>query len=104
MHRSLSLIAGLGLAAIAFAPLSASAATTSVPALAAPDASSTQLAHYPWWRSDDRGWHRERHYRRHSYARYCERLRRACAYKYERGEVGQGNCRRYRNECGRRYY
>jgi hypothetical protein len=31
---------------------------------------------------------------------YCERLRRACVYKAERGEVGEGNCRRYRAECG----
>lgn len=29
----------------------------------------------------------------------CERLRRACIYKEERGEVGEGNCRRYRQEC-----
>ena len=34
--------------------------------------------------------------------RYCERLRRACAYKGQRGEVGEGNCRRYRSECGGR--
>jgi hypothetical protein len=34
-------------------------------------------------------------------ASYCERLRRACEYKNERGEEGQGNCRRYREECGR---
>lgn len=34
--------------------------------------------------------------------RYCERLRRACVYKEERGEVGEGNCRRYRAECGGR--
>ena len=33
---------------------------------------------------------------------YCERLRRACAYKEQRGEVGEGNCHRYRAECGRR--
>jgi hypothetical protein len=33
---------------------------------------------------------------------YCERLRRACIYKEERGEVGEGNCRRYRAECGGR--
>ena len=33
--------------------------------------------------------------------RYCERLRRACVYKEERGEQGEGNCRRYRRECGR---
>lgn len=39
------------------------------------------------------------HYRR---GRYCERLRRACLYKEERGEVGEGNCRRYRSECGGR--
>jgi hypothetical protein len=30
----------------------------------------------------------------------CERLRRACQNKEERGEVGEGNCRRYREECG----
>jgi len=35
---------------------------------------------------------------------YCARLRRACIYKYERGEVGEGNCRRYRRECGSRRY
>jgi hypothetical protein len=32
-------------------------------------------------------------------SRYCERLRRACAFKEERGETGEGNCRRYRREC-----
>ena len=31
---------------------------------------------------------------------YCARLRRACQFKEERGEVGEGNCRRYRAECG----
>jgi hypothetical protein len=34
-------------------------------------------------------------------SRYCRRLRRACEFKYERGEQGEGNCRRYRRECGR---
>ena len=34
--------------------------------------------------------------------RYCRRLRRACENKDIRGEVGEGNCRRYRRECGRR--
>ena len=34
---------------------------------------------------------------------YCRRLRRACEFKYERGEVGEGNCARYRRECGRGY-
>jgi hypothetical protein len=33
--------------------------------------------------------------------RYCRRLRRACEYKDERGERGEGNCRRYRRECRR---
>jgi hypothetical protein len=32
----------------------------------------------------------------------CETLRRACENKRELGEVGEGNCRRYREECGRR--
>jgi hypothetical protein len=34
--------------------------------------------------------------------RYCRRLRRACENKDIRGEVGEGNCRRYRRECGGR--
>ena len=34
------------------------------------------------------------------YSRYCARLRRACEFKHERGEAGEGNCRRYRRECG----
>jgi hypothetical protein len=34
-------------------------------------------------------------------SRYCRRLRRACENKDVRGEVGEGNCRRYRRECGR---
>jgi hypothetical protein len=29
----------------------------------------------------------------------CERLHRACVYKQQGGEVGEGNCRRYRAEC-----
>lgn len=33
--------------------------------------------------------------------RYCRRLRRACEFKEERGESGEGNCRRYRRECRR---
>jgi hypothetical protein len=36
-------------------------------------------------------------------SRYCARLRRACEFKNERGEVGEGNCRRYRRECGYGY-
>ena len=33
--------------------------------------------------------------------RRCRRLRRACEFKDKRGERGEGNCRRYRRECGR---
>jgi hypothetical protein len=36
---------------------------------------------------------------RYERSRYCERLRRACRFKDERGETGEGNCRRYRREC-----
>jgi hypothetical protein len=32
----------------------------------------------------------------------CDTLRRACANKGELGERGEGNCRRYREECGNR--
>ena len=32
-------------------------------------------------------------------SRYCRRLRRACENKDVRGEMGEGNCRRYRREC-----
>ena len=32
----------------------------------------------------------------------CETLRRACANKGALGETGEGNCRRYREECGGR--
>lgn len=33
-------------------------------------------------------------------SRYCQSLRTACVYKEELGETGEGNCRRYRSECG----
>jgi hypothetical protein len=36
-------------------------------------------------------------------SRYCRRLQRACEFKHERGEAGEGNCRRYRRECGGRW-
>jgi hypothetical protein len=29
----------------------------------------------------------------------CEELRRACEHKNELGELGEGNCRRYRQTC-----
>ena len=31
---------------------------------------------------------------------YCQRLRWRCEHKYELGQEGEGNCRRYREECG----
>ena len=31
---------------------------------------------------------------------YCQRLRWRCEHKYELGQEGQGNCQRYREECG----
>jgi hypothetical protein len=34
---------------------------------------------------------------------YCDQLRRACENKDSLGEVGEGNCRRFREECGRVY-
>lgn len=34
---------------------------------------------------------------------YCDQLRRACENKDALGEGGQGNCRRFREECGRGY-
>ncbi len=31
---------------------------------------------------------------------YCQRLKWKCDHKYELGQEGEGNCRRYRAECG----
>jgi hypothetical protein len=31
---------------------------------------------------------------------FCRRLRRACEFKHERGQAGEGNCARYRRHCG----
>jgi hypothetical protein len=35
-------------------------------------------------------------------AQNCEELRLACERKQELGEVGEGNCRRFREQCGER--
>ena len=35
-------------------------------------------------------------------SRRCERLQRSCEMKDRLGEQGQGNCRRFREECGGR--
>jgi hypothetical protein len=36
----------------------------------------------------------------HSRYERCRELRAACMHKDELGEQGQGNCQRYRHECG----
>lgn len=36
------------------------------------------------------------------YGSYCQRLRYACVYRERLGERGEGNCARYRRECGGR--
>jgi len=35
---------------------------------------------------------------------HCQRLRYHCEHKYELGESGEGNCRRYKEECGDQSY
>ena len=40
-----------------------------------------------------------RHRRHYDEGNTCERLRRACRHKEDRGEEGMGNCRRYREMC-----
>ncbi len=41
------------------------------------------------------------HSGRSAYRPDCVELRKACLYKEELGEEGQGNCQRYRRLCGR---
>jgi hypothetical protein len=45
------------------------------------------------------------HHRRHhqGWGGDCRELRAACMHKEELGEEGRGNCRRYRQTCGREY-
>lgn len=44
------------------------------------------------------GHHRHQSHWRHGGGE-CQELRRACMYKRELGEEGQGNCQRYRETC-----
>lgn len=102
MFRTAMLAAGLAFSGAMLLPGAADAApTTSLPSLNEVSGSVAQRVQY--WR--DRDYYRERYWDRDDYRwrrhRYCERLRHACIYKEERGEVGEGNCRRYRYECGR---
>jgi hypothetical protein len=43
--------------------------------------------------------HRDSQRGRWGYGVDCRELRRACLYKEELGEVGRGNCQRYRELC-----
>lgn len=89
----------LGLVCLTMGPVAAVAAP-STPLMEA--SGSTPLVHEVQYRGDyyrDRRWDDDGYWHRR---RYCERLRRACLYKDDRGEWGQGNCRRYRYECGGR--
>ena len=75
--RALILIAGLGLAG-------GSAAVAAPSGTASQDMASPEALVQPvqYWGSS-----------------YCDRLQRACVYKELRDEVGEGNCRRYRERC-----
>jgi hypothetical protein len=102
MFRTAMLAAGLAFSGAMLLPGAVSAAPAgALPSMNEASSSIAQRAQY--WR--DRDYYRERHWDRDDYGwrrrRYCERLRHACIYREERGEVGEGNCRRYRNECGR---
>ena len=87
MYRSFA--SSLILAAVT--SLSATAATSLPAPPVPPETSLAEPAQYGGWRGE----------REYSYRRHCARLRRACMFKEQRGEVGEGNCRRYRRECGR---
>lgn len=67
------------------------AAFLALPAAAAPseagtDASLLQI-------------HYRQYYQHWGFSPNCRELRRACLYKRELGEVGMGNCQRYRELC-----
>ena len=51
----------------------------------------------------ERAYHRHHHgyHKRYGYGGECSELRAACLHKEELGEEGMGNCRRYRQMCGR---
>ncbi len=97
MRGIMSLTSGLVLGTIAALQLI-------TPAAASPPTVRETALPYLMHQVQYGGWRYERESRwerENSYRRYCARLRRACLYKYERGEAGEGNCRRYRRECER---
>jgi hypothetical protein len=67
-----------------------------MPTVAAPasDDAKIQQAEYRNYRHD-----RDDGRGRWGYGVDCGELRRACLYKGELGEVGRGNCQRYRELC-----
>ena len=111
MKKSIkSIVFALGIGCMSLsAPSAAPLSTDNLQGVSAQNATLQKVQYYRderhWgdrrdrddWRDD--GWRRPHH---HGYWRYCERLRRACEFKEERGEVGMGNCRRYKEECGGR--
>jgi hypothetical protein len=72
------------------------ASAFALPSVAAPTSNDAQLqqAEYRYY-SYDRDYGRGRW----GYGADCRSLRRACLYKEELGEVGRGNCQRYRELC-----
>ena len=48
-----------------------------------------------WGEGHEGGWH-EHH---HGGGGMCRRLHWKCEHKYELGQEGEGNCRRFREEC-----
>ena len=91
MFRTAMLAAGLAFSGAMFLPGAVSAAPAgALPSMNEAFGAIAQKTQY--WR--DRDYYRERHWDRDDYRwrrqRYCERLRRACIYKEERGETGEG--------------
>lgn len=73
------------------------ACSFAMPGVAAPAdrEAGVQQAEYREVYRDDYGGRRGRW----GYGPDCRELRRACLYKEDLGEVGRGNCQRYRSLC-----
>lgn len=57
-----------------------------------------QRHHHDEW-NGERRWRPGGGHWEHRRGGQCRELRAACMYKEDLGEVGQGNCRRYRENC-----
>jgi hypothetical protein len=64
---------------------------TPIVAAASPEDATLSQANYRSGRDSGRG-----HW---GYGADCRELRRACLFKEDLGEVGRGNCQRYRSLC-----